>query len=77
MMILTVVMFGISATYFALDVFLVSDGILHPDKYPHVIDRHGREAAAQIICQAINVRPTLIRSLWHIDSKAISLVYSR
>lgn len=63
MAILTVVMFGISATYLALDVFLVSDGILHPNKYPRtVIDRYGREVTAQIICQAINVRHSLFEA---------------
>ena len=64
MMILTVVMFGFATTYLALDVFLVSDGILHPNKYPHtVINRHGREATAQIICQAVNVRHSLFEAL--------------
>jgi hypothetical protein len=54
---LTAVMFVISATYFALDVFLVSNGLLHPDKYPRsVVDRHGPAATAQIICLGINVR---------------------
>jgi hypothetical protein len=63
MTILTVVMFGISATYLALDVFLVSDGILHPNKYPRtVIDRYGHEATAQIICQSINVRHNLFEA---------------
>jgi hypothetical protein len=63
MAILTVVMFGISTTYLALDISLVSDGILHPKKYPRtVINRYGREATAQIICQAINVRHNLFEA---------------
>jgi hypothetical protein len=67
MAILTAVMFVISATYFALDVFLVSNGLLHPDKYPRsVVDRYGPAATAQIICLGINVRHSLfeVYSTW-------------
>ncbi|KAI9509300.1 hypothetical protein F5148DRAFT_1283086 [Russula earlei] len=55
MTMLTVVMFGVSATYFALDVSLDSDGILNPKKHPRtVIDLFGPETTAQIILQGIN-----------------------
>ena len=59
MMILTVVMFGISATMFFLETYLFADGVLHPQKYPKtVIDLYGPEVTAQIILQGINVRLT-------------------
>jgi hypothetical protein len=61
MMVLTVVMFGISATMFFLETYLFADGLLHrsPQKYPKtVIDFYGPEATAQIILQGINVRHT-------------------
>jgi len=59
MMILTIVMFGISATIFSLETYLFSDGLLHPQKYPKtVIDFYGPETTAQIILQGINVRHT-------------------
>ncbi|KAI9465746.1 hypothetical protein BJY52DRAFT_483989 [Lactarius psammicola] len=55
MMVLTLVMFGVSTAYFALDIILVSNGILHPQKYPEsVIDLWGRVTTAQIVCQGIN-----------------------
>lgn len=59
MAILTVVMFGISATFFSLDIYLVSDGLLHPQKYPEtVVNIFGPETTAQIILQGINVGHT-------------------
>ncbi len=59
MMILTVIMFGISATIFSLETYLFSDGLLHPQKYPKtVIDFYGPVTTAQIILQGINVRLT-------------------
>ena len=59
MMILTVVMFGISATIFSLETYLVADGLLHPQKYPDtIIDFYGPETTAQIILLGINVRHT-------------------
>ena len=58
-MILTVVMFGISATIFSLDTYLFADGLLHPQKYPKtVINFYGPGMTAQIILQGINVRYT-------------------
>ncbi|KAI9465744.1 hypothetical protein BJY52DRAFT_1209223 [Lactarius psammicola] len=55
MMVLTLVMFGVSATYFSLDIILVSNGILHPQRHPEsVIDLLGRMTTAQIVCQGIN-----------------------
>ena len=57
MMVLTVLMFGISATFFSLDIYLVSDGLLHPDKYPEtVVNLFGPETTTQIVLQGINVR---------------------
>jgi hypothetical protein len=57
MTVLAVVMFGISAIFFALDISLISDGILHPHKYPRtVVNRLGPETTVQIVCQGINVR---------------------
>jgi hypothetical protein len=59
MMILTVVMFGISATMFFLETYLFADGLLHPQRYPKtVINFYGPEAIAQIILRGINVRQT-------------------
>ncbi|KAI0301624.1 hypothetical protein B0F90DRAFT_1817086 [Multifurca ochricompacta] len=55
MMVLTIVMFGVSTTYFALDCVLVSDGVLNPQKYPGiVIDLWSAKTTTQIICQGIN-----------------------
>lgn len=58
MMILTVVMFSISATMFFLETYLFADGLLHrspPQRYPNpVVDFYGPEATAQIILQGIN-----------------------
>ncbi|KAF8496499.1 hypothetical protein F5888DRAFT_391838 [Russula emetica] len=55
MMVLTVVMFGISATMISLETCLFADGLLHPQKYPKtVIDFYGPETTAQIILQGIN-----------------------
>ena len=52
-------MFGISATFLSLDIYLVSDGLLHPQKYPKtVINLFGPETTTQIILQGINVRHT-------------------
>ena len=57
MMVLTVIMFGISATFISLDIYLVSDGLLHPDKYPEtVVNLFGPETTTQIVLQGINVR---------------------
>jgi hypothetical protein len=76
MMILTVVMFGISATMFSLETCLFADGLLHLQKYPKtVIDLYGPETTAQIILQGINVRHTYF--LAHKSKKSISLVYPR
>jgi hypothetical protein len=59
MMVLTVVMFGISAAFLSLDIYLVSDGLLHPQRYPKtVVNRFGPEMTTQIILQGINVRHT-------------------
>ncbi|KAF8483283.1 hypothetical protein DFH94DRAFT_689783 [Russula ochroleuca] len=55
MMVLTVVMFGISAAFLSLDIYLVSDGLLHPQRYPKtVVNRFGPEMTTQIILQGIN-----------------------
>jgi len=55
MIILTVVMFCLSAAYFALDVYLYADGLLNPLKYPGaVINVTGPELTAQIVLQGIN-----------------------
>lgn len=52
-------MFGISATIFSLEIYLSSDGLLHPQKYPEtVIDYYGPETTAQVILLGINVRHT-------------------
>jgi hypothetical protein len=68
-MILTVVMFGISATIFSLETHLFADGLLHPQKYPKtVIDIYGPEMTAHIILQGINVRHT--RFLTHRTKRA-------
>lgn len=57
MLVLTLVMFGVSATYFILNVILVSNGILHPQEHPEtVIDFWGRATTGLMICQGINVR---------------------
>ena len=57
MMVLTVIMFGISATFISLHIYLVSDGLLHPDKYPEtVVNLFGPETTTQIVLQGINVR---------------------
>jgi hypothetical protein len=55
MLVLTLVMFCVSATYFILDIILVSDGVLHPQEHPEtVIDFWGRATTGMIICQGIN-----------------------
>ncbi|KAH9962979.1 hypothetical protein BC827DRAFT_185806 [Russula dissimulans] len=55
MSILTVVMFGVSAAYFALDIYLYADGILNPHKYPGtVINVSGPEMTTQIVLQGVN-----------------------
>jgi len=55
MAILTVVMFGISATFFGLDMYMISEGLVNPKKYPGtVIDLFGPKTTTQIICQGIN-----------------------
>ncbi|KAH9060607.1 hypothetical protein EDB87DRAFT_1683555 [Lactarius vividus] len=55
MTVLTLVMFGVSTTYFILDIILVSKGVLHPQEYPEtVIDLWGGVTTAQIVCQGIN-----------------------
>lgn len=57
--ILTVVMFGVSTTFFSLDMYIISDGLLHPQKYPKtVVNIFGPETTAQIVLQGINVRHT-------------------
>ena len=72
MMILTVVMFGISATIFSLETYLVSDGLLHPQKYPKtIIDFYGPVTTVQIILQGINVRLT-----WFLADKAEECSFS-
>jgi hypothetical protein len=59
MMVLTVVMFSISAIFFSVDIYLVSDGLLHPQKYPNtVVDLFGPKTTTQILLQGINVRHT-------------------
>jgi hypothetical protein len=56
MMILTIVMFGISATYFALDIYSVANGLFHPKKYPKtVINLWGPETTAQVILRGTSV----------------------
>jgi hypothetical protein len=56
MAILTVIMFGISATFFGLDMYMISEGLLDPKKYPGtVIDLFGPKTTTQIVCQGINV----------------------
>ena len=70
MMILTVVMFIISATIFSLETYLFSDGLLHPQKYPKtVINFYGPETTAQLILLGINVRHTWF--LAHKTKKAL------
>jgi len=55
MMILTVVMFCVSATFFSMDLCLVSDGLFNPREYPYTfINLWGPETATHIICQGIN-----------------------
>jgi hypothetical protein len=76
MSILTVVMFGVSAAYFALDIYLYADGILNPHKYPGtVINVSGPEMTTQIVLQGVNVR--YMHDPWQTNSKSISLVYPR
>lgn len=56
MLVLTLVMFGVSATYFIIDIILVSNGVLHPQEHPNtVIDLWGWGTTALLVCQGINV----------------------
>lgn len=78
MMVLTLVMFGVSATYFTLDILLVSEGILHPQKHPEtVIDLWGWATTAQIVCQGINSvlgDAIVIWRAWIVWGRQISVV---
>jgi hypothetical protein len=51
MMILTVVMFCLSATFFSMNFYLISNGLFNP----RFIDLWGPETTTYIICQGINV----------------------
>jgi hypothetical protein len=56
MMILTVVMFCFSGTFFVLDAYAIGVGLLNPKKYPGtVVDLWGPVTTAQIIIQGTNV----------------------